>query len=161
MADLRALLQHLGFRDVRTLANSGNVAFKATGRRGGHHAARIAKALADELGVAAPVFVLGVPALAAALADNPLRAVATDPARLLLAVTATRADRAALAELAELDWAPEALVLGKAAAYLWCARGISVGRLFDAVNRRLGDGVTTRNWATMAKLLELARSPAA
>jgi uncharacterized protein (DUF1697 family) len=36
MADLRALVEDLGFRDVRTLLNSGNVVFSTPSDRGGN-----------------------------------------------------------------------------------------------------------------------------
>ena len=48
------------------------------------------------------------------------------------------------------------LAVGTRVAYLWCAEGILAGRLAEAVNRALGDGVTTRNWATIMKLHGLA-----
>ncbi len=51
MADLRALLESLGYTDVKTLLNSGNAVF--TGRAGApdKHAARIRAAVAKKLGV--------------------------------------------------------------------------------------------------------------
>src|SRR4051794_32869155 len=50
MADLRAALEDLGYTDVRTLLNSGNVVFTA-GVAPGKAAASIEKVLAGELGV--------------------------------------------------------------------------------------------------------------
>jgi hypothetical protein len=52
------------------------------------------------------------------------------------------------------EWGPEALALGTRVAYLWCADGILASRPAEAVSRALGDGVTTRNWATVTKLLQ-------
>ena len=45
MADLRALVEGLGFRDVRTLLNSGNIIFSAPKNRRDDAAARIEKAM--------------------------------------------------------------------------------------------------------------------
>jgi uncharacterized protein (DUF1697 family) len=84
-------------------------------------------------------------------------ALAHDPSRLLVAVLGHPADRARLVPLAREDWSPEALGLGKRVAYLWCADGILASRLAEAVGRALGDAVTSRNWATMTKLLALVR----
>src|SRR5207249_1263820 len=136
--------------------NSGNIVFTTKGS-GSSSAARIEKALATELGVAARVFVLEAAVLAAAVAANPLASVAHDPSRFLLAVTATAADRAKLVPLEKQVWKPDALVVGKEVAYLWCADGIIASKLVQAVNRALGDAVTMRNWATMTKLLALAQ----
>lgn len=156
MADLRALVEGLGYRDVSTLLNSGNVVFSATGRNAGNSAARIEKALAAQLSVDARVFVLSAEELAAALAENPLSHIAHDPSRFLLAVTSGGSEHAKLLPLAEQAWKPDALAIGKRVAYLWCAAGLIESRLNQAVNRTLGEGVTSRNWATMTKLLALA-----
>ena len=157
MQDLRAVVEDLGFSEVRTLLNSGNVAFGAPGSSPGNAAERIEAALAARLGVSSRVTVLAAAELAHALRDNPLAGVASDPSRLLVAVPAGPADREALLAMAEHDWAPEALAVGTLVAYLWCPAGVSGGRLFEAVNRELGDGVTCRNWTTMTRLLGLAQ----
>ena len=61
----------------------------------------------------------------------------------------------ALEPLLKQRWAPEALALGKRIAYLWCARGIGVSRLWMMVNRAIGVGGTARNMTTMTKLLAI------
>jgi uncharacterized protein (DUF1697 family) len=156
MADLRALLEGLGYGDVRTLLNSGNVVFTAGRTAPDKAAARIEAALTDRLGVSARVTVLTAAELAAAVADNPLLGIASDPARFLIAVLRDPADRTKVLPLTKQDWAPEAVAVGKRVAYLWCADGILASPVAAAVNRALGDGVTARNWATVQKLHALA-----
>jgi uncharacterized protein (DUF1697 family) len=155
MADLRALVEDLGYGDVRTLLNSGNVVFTAPGVAPGEAAARIEEALAKRTGVSARVTVLTASELATIISENPLTEVAEDPSRLLVAVLLNQADRRRLEPLAQQDWSPEALALGTRAAYLWCPEGLLASRLPEAVGRALGDAVTTRNWATMTKLQAL------
>jgi len=157
MADLRALFESLGYREVRTLLNSGNVVFTPSGKSAAATGARIEKALVSELDLVSRVFVLDAAELAAAIAENPLGKIAHDPSRLLLAVTATVADHAKLGPLAKQVWKPDALAVGKRVAYLWCADGLIASKLVQAANRALGDAVTMRNWATMNKLLALAQ----
>jgi uncharacterized protein (DUF1697 family) len=152
MADLRALVTDLGYRDVRTLLNSGNVVFTGPRADPRDAASCIEKALPTRLGVPARVTVLSAAELAAAVAENPLLEVAADPTRLLIAFLSNPADRPKLEPLVKQDWAPEALAVGTRVAYLWCAEGILASRLSEAVNRALGDAVTTRNWATVLKL---------
>jgi uncharacterized protein (DUF1697 family) len=156
MADLRALVEGLGYREVTTLLNSGNVVFTATAKTAGNSAARIEKALATQLSVDARVFVLSGEELAAALAKNPLGHIADDPSRFLLAVTSGPPGHAKLLPLAQRTWEPDALAIGTRVAYLWCAAGLIESKLNQAVNRALGEAVTSRNWATMTKLLALA-----
>jgi uncharacterized protein (DUF1697 family) len=154
MADLKAVVEGLRYRDARTLLNSGNVVF--TGRAKPDAAAtRIEKALAERTGVSARVTVLTAAELAAAVAGNPLLKVADDPTRLLVAAVTDPADRTKAEPLLTQDWGAERLALGPRVAYLWCADGILDSRLAAAVGRALRDGVTSRNWATVLKLHDL------
>jgi uncharacterized protein (DUF1697 family) len=155
MADLRALVEGLGYGDVRTLLNSGNLVF-STRAAPGAAAARIEKALAADLGVTALVTVLTAADLAAIIAANPLLEVAVNPSRLLVAVLRNPGDRPKLEPLLKQNWAKERLALGSRVAYLWCPDSILASPLAGAVNRILGDAVTARNWATMLKLHALA-----
>jgi uncharacterized protein (DUF1697 family) len=158
MAELRALVEGLGCREARTLLNSGNVVFtsEADPRE---TARRIEAALAAEVGVSARVIVLTAAELAAVVRENPLVEMAVDPSRLLVAVLNQAADGAKLAPLRAQAWGSDALALGGRAAYVWCADGILASRLAEAVNRALGDAVTTRNWTTVLKLHALAGGP--
>lgn len=161
MADLKALMEALmealGYTDVRTLLNSGNVVFSAAPSRQAPaaHAQRIQAAVARQLGVAAPVRVLAAEDLQAALAGNPLRTLATDASRLLPAFAQDAATLGALADLATPPTNPRAgaLVLGPQAAYVGCPDGVLASPLAQALDRRLGDRVTTRNMATAEKIV--------
>ncbi|NVD98909.1 DUF1697 domain-containing protein [Massilia sp. BJB1822] len=156
MADLRKLLGDLGFSDVRTLQNSGNVVFSAS-QAPREVATRMEEALVLKLGVGARVTVLDAEQLDAIVEENSLQAQADDPARLLVAVLNQPADRARLEPLLRQDWQPEAFALGRWAAYIWCADGVLASRAAAAMGKILGDAVTTRNWGTISKLHALAR----
>jgi uncharacterized protein (DUF1697 family) len=56
MAGLRAIVERLGYSNVRTVLNSGNVVFDADSNR--RRPGRIASALSAELGVRAEVMVV-------------------------------------------------------------------------------------------------------
>lgn len=158
MADLRALLEDLGYGETRTLLNSGNVVFTARGAAAGAAAARIEGALAAKLGVAARVTVLSTGEVAAAVAGNPLIRVGNDPSRLLVAFLSRASDQRRIKPLLARAWAPEALALGPRVAYLWCPAGVLASEVAKAVGVALGDSVTTRTRATVTKLLELAQA---
>lgn len=158
MADLRKLFEDLGYREVRTLANSGNVVFTSSRPVPPTAALRLEKRLASALRVSARITVLTAAELAAAVAGNPLLGVAGDPSRLLVAFLNDPAHRARLKPLAGRDWGKEALAVGKRVAYLWCPEGILASSLAKAVGDALGDAVTARNWATTLKLHAIARS---
>ena len=157
MADLRSLLEGLGCTEVRTLLNSGNAVFGAPARATAAALARaIEAAVRAKLGVESRVFVFAATTLAEVLAAHPLRAVANDEAKLLVAILAPDVERRVLDVLAARDWAPDGLALGPRAAYLWCASGMLDSPVSQAFAKALGDQATARNWATMNKLAALA-----
>lgn len=157
MADLRDLVAALGYRDVRTLLNSGNVVFTVPSKLRGDPATRIEQAIAGRLGVSARVTVLTAAEVAAAISDNPLGSIAENPSRLLVYVLTDPRDRSKLMPLAKQVWTPEAMALGRRVAYLWCPEGILQSKLAVAIDRALGDAVTARNWNTLTKLHALTR----
>ena len=155
MADLRALVEDLGYGDVRTLLNSGNIIFTVPSTKRGDPATRIEKAIASRLGVSARVTVLTAAEVVAAVRDNPLSEVANNLSRLLVMVLADPTARMQLKPLLKQSWNPEAIALGRRVAYLWCPRGVIDSQLAVAVSRALGDAGTARNMATMMKIQAL------
>ena len=158
MAELRAELEKIGYADVRTLLNSGNVVFTVPAKSKAEPGPRIEKAMAEELGVSARVVVLTAAELAAAVDDNPLLDRLSDPSRFLVAALERPEDGKLLAALAREDWSPAAFAVGKRVAYLWCADGILASKLLVAFGRAVANRATTRNWTTMTKLRALAES---
>ena len=160
MVDLRTLVEDLGYDDVRTLLNSGNVIFTAVEQNTVDSAARIEEALSTRLGVSARVLVFTAAELAAIVTDNPLGEVVNDPSRLLVAFLENPVAVTRLKPLELQDWTPEVLAIGARVVYIWCPDGILASRLNVAVVRVLGDAVTTRNWATVMKLYALTKNQA-
>jgi len=152
MADLRTLLGKLGYRDIATLLNSGNAVFTGDAEPAPVHAGRIRTAVAKKLGVDALVIVKSEKDLAGIVADNMLESVATDPSRLLVAMTQDAKALAKVAQLADLPWGAERIHVGKHAAYLWCANGILESKAAVALLKQLDETGTTRNWATLNKI---------
>jgi len=155
MAALRDLVSNLGYGDVRTLLNSGNVVFTVPRTAPRDAASRIEDALTAEVGISARVTVLSSAELATVIEENPLLKYADNHSRLLVALLRDPADRAKLSPLSKQDWGKDALGVGTRAAYLWCAQGVIASKLNEAVNRLLGEGVTSRNWATILKLRDM------
>jgi uncharacterized protein (DUF1697 family) len=152
MADLRALVAGLGYTDVQTLLNSGNVIFSACGASPSQTAADIEAALAKDLHLSVRVTVLSASSLARAIDQMPFADAEIDPSKLLVSFLADAAELARLDELKARDWAPERLAVGEVAAYLLCPNGVAESKLVKSVAALLGDAVTSRNWATVLKL---------
>jgi uncharacterized protein (DUF1697 family) len=158
MADLRTMLTGLGYRNARTILNSGNAVFDVPRATPAHTlAVTIGKAVEKTFGFASRPFVFTAADLDAVVGENTLAAATDNPSRLMVAYFASAADSDRVAPLARRSWAPEGLVVGSKAAYVWCPRSVLDSPVFEAVGRALGTGVTTRNWATTLKLQALCR----
>lgn len=157
MADLRTMFETLGYTNVRTLLNSGNVVFDAGRSSTKVNAKRIAGALIEATGVSANTLVLTASELDAAAAGNPFLDRMDDPSRMLLGFMTAGADRAPLQALVDAATADEHVTLGEDALYLWCPKGI-LDSAFAAklVGPKFRDLITSRNWSTVCKLQVLA-----
>jgi len=156
MGDLRDLLTDLGYNDVRTLLQSGNVVL--TSKRSGKALEReLERELSSRFGFEVAVLVRTRAELADVIERNPLAAVATDPKRYQVTFLSDESDRKRLGELAGLDVAPEQFVISGREIYAWHPDGMQRSRLAAALNdSRLGVVGSARNWNTVTKLLALA-----
>jgi hypothetical protein len=84
MAELRALLEDLGYTEVATLLNSGNAVFTSGGRSSARHEPQIRAALKASLGVDVAVIVKSGADLLAAQKENPIRVQEAEGSRLLV-----------------------------------------------------------------------------
>jgi uncharacterized protein (DUF1697 family) len=165
MADLRKLIEDLGYTEVRSVLNSGNVVFSGAARPQVEVAAGIEEALVLKLGVAARTLVLDGAELAAIMAANPLLDQAPDHARLVTFILSDPLSMPdtlqAIDTLCHQDWRPGALALGERAVYVWCPDGILDSAAAAALGKLLGDATTSRNWSTLRKLHALSGAAAA
>jgi len=152
MADLRALLEKLGYTEVKTLLNSGNVVFTSPHANTRAVAARLEKEIEAKLGIQARVMVLSGGELTSIIKENSLLKVMDNPSRLLVGIVNDHADLAKIEPLRKQEWGNDALAVGKLASYLWCGDGILESKLLAAYSKSLKDSVTTRNWSTILKL---------
>jgi uncharacterized protein (DUF1697 family) len=149
MARLRALLEDLGYRDVQTYVNSGNVVFTGPRRSEQYLEAAIAKAFGFEV----PVVLRSRDELADIVQANPLRGVAGDPAKHLVIFCGAEAST----DLDPAEFAPETFHIRGREVYLWAPGGIGTSPLAKVLaTKSLGEKSTARNWRTVEKLLELA-----
>ncbi|MBC7841157.1 MAG: DUF1697 domain-containing protein [Gemmatimonadaceae bacterium] len=155
MSDLKRVVESVGCTDVRTLLNSGNVAFTTRRKISGDS---LRKAILADTGVDARTIVLTASDVDTIMRENPLTGIATDPTRLVVYVPVDGVHLAKMAELQARDWSPEVMAVGSRAAYVWSPDGLLNGQLFELVGKHVKDAVTARNWATMTKLQALLAS---
>jgi uncharacterized protein (DUF1697 family) len=156
MADLRALLERLGYDDVRSHLQSGNVVL--TTSVGPARVRRtIERALEEELGLDVEVFVRTHGELAEVVARDPFGDLAVDPSRYLVSFLSAEPDPARVQELAAAVAEPERFVATGRELYAWHPDGLRASKLAKLLSdQRLGVTATARNWSTVTRLLALA-----
>jgi len=156
MAELRAHLSGLGYGDVRTLLQSGNVVLDADVEPE-RLAADLEHELATRFAVRSPVVVRTLEQLAATVALDPLREVVEDNKLYQVSFLSAEPSPEAIEKLEAADLAPERFVHVGREIYAWHPEGIQRSPLAKLLSdRRLGVVATARNWNTTVKLLELA-----
>jgi uncharacterized protein (DUF1697 family) len=159
MAALRDFAADLGFREARTLLQSGNLVFQGPAQS----AATLERALeaeaAERLGLRTAFFVRTTREWDAIIAKNPFPdAARSDPSHLVVLPLKDAPSRTALAALRAAITGPETVELDGRHAYIVYPAGIGTSRLTNAViERKLGTPGTGRNWNTVVKLAALAR----
>ena len=97
MAELRAMLEALGFTDVKTLLQSGNAVFRGAAKPPAKLEQQLEAATAKRIGVTCDYHVRTAAELREAIDANPLTAEAKkDPARLLVSFYRAPLDKAAV-----------------------------------------------------------------
>jgi uncharacterized protein (DUF1697 family) len=155
MAALRGLVGDLGFDEVRTYLQSGNVIF---GSSIGPPAvaANIEKALRNELGLAVAVIVRTAAELSEVVAANPFVADGSDQSILHVTFLAAEGGPARPPPVIGSPAGDHYRLVGREV-YLQCPSGYGRTKLHNAFwERRLGTVATTRNFRTVTKLAELA-----
>ena len=152
MGDLRDLLTSLGYGDVRTLLQSGNVVLTSI-RSGKTLERELEKKLSARFAIDIEVLVRTRAQLAAVIERNPLADLADDPKRYHVTFLSAKPDATRERELAELDVAPEQFVVSGREIYAWHPDGLQRSRLAAALSdSKLGVTGTSRNWNTITKL---------
>ena len=157
MADLRTLLEGLGFAGVRTLLNSGNVVFDAGSTASGALETQIERAAAKELGLKTDFLVRSAEEWQALMKANPFAAEASDDAAHLVVLACKEAPKAAaVTALAAAIAGRERIAARGAQVYAVYPDGIGRSKLTTAlIEKHLGTRVSGRNWNTVQKISDL------
>lgn len=156
MAQLRAELTARGFEAVRTHLQSGNVVLDTSSTP--DETARAARAaIAERFGCDVPVLVRTGAELAAVVAADPLAGIAQDAAKYVVTFLSDPPDPALLPDPAQFE--PDVVRYGEREIFAWCPDGVRNARAPQSWwERRLGVTATSRNRATVERLLALAQA---
>jgi len=158
MDRVRELFAALGFEQVRTYVQSGNVVFKATKRSPADLSRKIEERILSEFGFSVPVISKTAEEIGSAIQNNPfLREKGIDLAKLHVTFLSQAPSGTALQKLDALGPEPDRFHARGKEIYLFCPNGYSSSRLTNNVlEKLLSVRATTRNWNTVNQLYRIA-----
>ncbi|HET7657344.1 MAG TPA: DUF1697 domain-containing protein [Bacillales bacterium] len=154
MEALRNVFNEMGFENVTTYIQSGNVLFSAVEEQADGLAAHISEKLQEAFGFPIPVIIRTVEEWSEVIQANPF--AGQEPYVTFLDAKPEQNAIFALEIFAE-DFEEEVRVIGREV-YLICPKGYGKTKLSNALfEKKLGVSGTTRNWKTVNKLLSLCQ----
>ena len=156
MPALREALEEAGFEDVRTYVQSGNVVLSSRAKAETVRQ-KVERVIAERFGLEIAVVVRTRAELAAVVKRNPLGKVATEPKRYQVSFLSAKLSATVVRELDEAAAPDERVVVSGREVYAWHPQTVARSRLWAKLaGKTLGVTATSRNWATVGALLELA-----
>jgi uncharacterized protein (DUF1697 family) len=160
MADLRALLEQLGFTDVKSLLQSGNLVFRSDRRNAAEMERLFETEAVKGLALEADFFVRSAKEWKTVVAENPFpKEAERDPGHLVVMCLKNAPDKADVKGLQAAITGPEIVRAKGRHLYISFPNGIGTSRLTNAlIEKKLRTRGTARNWNTVLKLDALANS---
>jgi len=158
MSELRAFLAHLGFDNVRSLLQSGNLVFRSNARTGAGLERLFDVQAEKRLGLRTAFLVRSAKEWEAVIAHNPFQTEAkSDPSHLVVVFLKDAPHKKALKALQDAIKGPELIRAEGRQLYVVYPAGIARSRLTNKlIEEQLGTRGTGRNWNTVLKLAVLA-----
>jgi uncharacterized protein (DUF1697 family) len=161
MNDLTALFKKLGFSDVSTYLQSGNVVFrsdKSLSEKNTHD--KIKKGIANEFGMDVPVLIKSGEELSEILRRNPFmeeKGIEADKLHVTMLDSVPGKDKTDL--LFKSDFSPERFAVSGKDIFLYCPDRYGRAKLNNNfLEKKLGVTATTRNWRTITNLIEMTNN---
>lgn len=158
MADLKQAVADLGFEDVRTYLQSGNLVFKAAKASNGELAGRIASAIQSHHAMDVKVMVRTTREWDSVITDLPYPQAEEKPKTVHAFILDDQPDEDRIAKLRIKDAGSEEWTIAGDALYLHTPDGFGKSVLGNLLERSLKVPMTARNWNTVRALKELAGS---
>jgi len=156
MPALREALEDVGFEDVRSYVQSGNVVLSSK-TKPEQTARKVERVVAEAFGLEIPVIVRTRAEVARVAKLDPLGKVAKEPKRYQVTFLSAKLGAAAVKKLEEAAAPTERFAVHGREVYAWHPAGVARSKLWALLaGDKLGVTATSRNWTTVTKLLELA-----
>jgi uncharacterized protein (DUF1697 family) len=162
MHDLKTLYEILGFGNVITYIQSGNVIFNTDlNLPVWKLSLKIENAISEKYTFNLPVILRTTVEMKAIINANPfVKDVAKSPGKLYITFLEEKPQLTLLEKINPLEFLPDRFIIQEREIYLNCSSGYGTTKLSNKFfENKLQVKATTRNWNTVNKLLELATIP--
>jgi len=159
MARLRVMCEGMGFEQVRTYINSGNVVFKTSRSAPAGLSKRIEQRMVAEFGFTASVITRTAAELGRAIEGNPfVKESRSDPSKVFIAFLGQAPKADAIEKLQARASKAERVHCCGRELYAYYVDGMGKARLLThgVLERVLAVSATMRNWNTVSRLHEMA-----
>ncbi|MCO4798894.1 MAG: DUF1697 domain-containing protein [Colwelliaceae bacterium] len=160
MASLISLCQKIGFEEVTTYIQSGNICFKSANKDIEKLTLLLQENIKQEYNFDVPVLIIKHRTLEEIYNNLPFKNidVASEGNKVLVSFLSTQPDQEKITHLLSYVKAPEKLSVDKQALYLHCPNGYGKTKLSNNfVENKLKVTATTRNLKTIVKLIALLK----
>ena len=156
MEDLRKLFESLGFKDVTTYIQSGNVLFNAPASLEESLRKKIEAAIKKKFSMDVTAILRSPAELTAVVAKNPL--AQRDLSRIYVTFLDEACKKPPLEDISKAKAKMDELVIQGREVYFFCPEGYGKTKLSNNfLEKKLNCSGTTRNWNTVLKLAEMAK----
>ena len=157
MKELVAILERLGFQNVRTYIQSGNVALQHPDEDTSRLSSKVSAAIKKTHGFELHVVLLTSDELIKAMAGNPFPEAEAEPQTLHLGFLASAPVNPDLKGLERIKTDSERFLLKGSTFYLHAPDGIGRSKLAASAEKLLGVPMTDRNWRTVCKIADMVK----
>lgn len=158
MAELRKMYEQLGFIQVKSYIQSGNVVFKSDQKMSSLELELLLEnSIKETFGHEVPVLIRTSEEWIKAIETNPFFNEETDTDRLFITFLSQIPSSAFKEELSSMDFSPDKLEIIDKCVYLYCERKYHETKMTHSlIERKLKVKATARNWKTIMKLKEMS-----
>lgn len=159
MVDLKSLYEQIGFQNIVTFIQSGNVIFDATVKNRADLKTTIEAAIEETYQFHVHVEIRTNHEIGNIIQNCPFDSVGLveDGTKVFVTFLSSKPQDVKVSDIQQHVVAPEKLVVRGEEVYLYCPNGYGNSKLSNAfIERKLGVEATTRNWKSVHKLYELS-----
>jgi uncharacterized protein (DUF1697 family) len=152
MPELKTLFESLGFKNVKTYIQSGNVIFEAEAKKPN-------EIVSEKFSLKVPVLVKAKSEVEEVLQNNPFLQTDVDVSKLHVTFLSVEPQQLNIDKINKDQYLPDEFVLHHTAIYLYCPNGYGNTKLNNSFfESKLKVMATTRNWKTVNELVRIANS---